>query len=68
MTNVIKHKTKNNTNSILAIPIAVPATPVKPNTPATKANTKNMRDHLNIIYLHNVFSVLKYNTNFKKVK
>lgn len=49
--NVTIHIIKNNTNNTLAIPIAVPAIVVKPNNPATKANIRNIADHLSIRHL-----------------
>lgn len=44
-----KNKTRNMKNRILAIEAAPAAMPVKPNKAATKATTKNINDHLNII-------------------
>lgn len=49
--NVMIHIIKNNTNNTFAIPIAVPAIVVKPNNPATKANIRNIADHLSIRHL-----------------
>jgi hypothetical protein len=40
---------KKITNKTWAIPRADPATPVKPNIPATMDTIKNKIDHLNII-------------------
>jgi hypothetical protein len=49
--NDTKNKTRKIKNRTFAIPIAAPAMPVKPNTPATSATIKKMSVHPNIKFL-----------------
>jgi hypothetical protein len=64
--NVTTNIIKNNTNKIFAIPIDAPAIPVNPSTPAIKANTKNIRDHLNIMFPPQCLLTLNITLNSKK--
>lgn len=47
--NEITNNTKKTKNKILAIPVATPAIPVNPNTPAINAIIINVIDDRNII-------------------
>jgi hypothetical protein len=57
MTKETKNRIKKIVNMTRAIPMAAPATPLKPRSPAISATIKNINVHPNIVIL-SLFSIL----------